>query len=169
MFWLLMLRPICLNGFMPTHQLVGPFHYSIDVYHLCVYVSSPATNWLNSHVMFYGKKKMHILPRKMKSGFINDADNTFERGRFTFLHYSLWTIYQLYLVPFLSVLKKKKKKNTIYKHFFPSLFFTESAVIYGLKQHGFQSSVCRDLYGFSLYIYLNSHSPVCSDSERREI
>lgn len=64
MFWLLMLRPICLNGIMPTHQLVGPFHYNIDVYHLCVYVSSPATIRLESHVMLYGKQKVHILTQK---------------------------------------------------------------------------------------------------------
>lgn len=32
--WLLLFGPICLNGIMPTHQLVGPFHYNIDVYHL---------------------------------------------------------------------------------------------------------------------------------------
>lgn len=63
MFWLSMLRSICLNGIMPIHQLAGPFHCTVDVYHSRVCVSSPATIRLK-RLLLYRKQQFHILMQK---------------------------------------------------------------------------------------------------------
>lgn len=79
---------------------------------------------LNSHVVsaLWKAKGTHKWHKTLKSGFINNEDNTVEVN--VYLHHSLWTIYQVYLSLFLSVVKE----NLCTGNFCPSLFFSESAV-----------------------------------------